>query len=90
MTEIWSGRSLNSLLRHLIAQQGQNVKGPNVPLNEDTLKYLNLTAGDTRGNVDFSRTTAFCNGRNPCKARPSRRSREELSRQFKLAVQTIR
>ncbi len=51
LTEIWSGKSLNVLMRNLITQQGLGVKGPNVALSEDTLKSINLTAGDTRGNV---------------------------------------
>jgi len=50
-TDIWSARSLNALLRHLIAQQGEGVRGPNVPLSEDVLRHVNLSAGNTRGNV---------------------------------------
>jgi len=54
-TDIWSARSLNALLRHLIAQQGEGVRGPNVPLSEDIVKHINLSAGTTRGNVGLIR-----------------------------------
>jgi hypothetical protein len=51
LTDVWAARSLNSLLRHLINQMGQGAKGPNVPLNEETLDHINLTVGSNRGNV---------------------------------------
>jgi hypothetical protein len=51
LTDVWSARSLNALLRHLISEQGKGGRGPNVALNEDTLNHINLTVGDSRGNV---------------------------------------
>src|SRR5579871_3014905 len=36
LTEIWSGKSLNTLLRNAIAQQVQGGRSPSVPLHEDT------------------------------------------------------
>ena len=50
-TDIWSARSLNALLRHLIAQQGEGVLGPKVPLGEDIVKHINVSVGNTRGNI---------------------------------------
>jgi hypothetical protein len=56
LSEIWSGQSLNDLLRHLIEQQGKDVKGPTVPISDDILKHINLTAGPGTGNVGLLRT----------------------------------
>jgi len=50
-TDIWSARSLNALLRHLIVQQGEGRPGPKIALGEDIVKHINVTAGNTRGNV---------------------------------------
>lgn len=49
--DIWEARSLNALLRYLIAQQGLGVKGPNITLSEDILDHINLTVGNSNGNV---------------------------------------
>jgi hypothetical protein len=57
-TDVWSARSLNALLRHLIAQQGLGAKGPNVPLSGDTLEHINLTVGDSRGNAGLLKDNA--------------------------------
>ncbi|HZY90998.1 MAG TPA: hypothetical protein VFE78_39615, partial [Gemmataceae bacterium] len=52
LTEVWSARSLNALLNNLAAQpKGQLAKGPAVPLDEETLKSINLTPGDSRANA---------------------------------------
>jgi hypothetical protein len=50
-TEVWSGRSLNDLLRNLVSLQKRGLKGPNVPLDEDTLKHVNLKVAGGTGNV---------------------------------------
>jgi len=89
LTEVWSGRSLNSLLRHLIAQQGQNVKGPSVPLSEDTLKSINLTAGDTRGNVGLLKDNGALQWPQSLQGEAFKEAREDLSRQMKHAVNTV-
>jgi hypothetical protein len=65
-TDVWSARALNALLRHLITQQGQlmsqqekgRVRVPDVPLSEDTLEHINLTVGDSRGNVGLLKDNA--------------------------------
>jgi hypothetical protein len=52
--EIWSGDALNSLLQHLIKQQGAGLKGPRVDLDEDNLRKINVTSG-TGGNIGLLR-----------------------------------
>jgi hypothetical protein len=51
LNDVWSARALNVLLRHLITQQGDGVRGPKIPLNEDVVNHLNLQVGDSTGNV---------------------------------------
>jgi hypothetical protein len=58
LTDIWEARALNALLDYLIAQQGQlstqpgqEERLPLVPLSQETLDHINLTVGDSRGNV---------------------------------------
>jgi hypothetical protein len=45
-----SGQALNTLLAS-IQKSGKLSAGPNVPLDEDTLKHINLTSDGTVGNV---------------------------------------
>jgi hypothetical protein len=94
LTEIWSGRSLNALLRNAIAQQGmerdgQKVRGPNVPLNEDTLKSINPTAGDTRGNVGLLKDQGKLQWPQPLLNGAFKDAREDFSRHMKQAVNSI-
>jgi hypothetical protein len=51
LSEILSGKALNTLLNHLAKQQGLGQRGSNVPLPEDLLKGINLTGQDTRANA---------------------------------------
>jgi len=51
--DIWSGKTLNVLLRS-IQSLGALKFGPNLPLDEDSLKAINLSAG-FRGNVGMLR-----------------------------------
>ncbi len=89
LTEIWSGDSLNVLLRNLITQQGQGVRGPNVPLSEDTLKSINLTAGNTRGNVGLLKEQGNLQWPQPLQGQDFKEARENLTRRLKRAVDTV-
>jgi hypothetical protein len=55
ITEVLSGAALNDLYNHVYPQQErarrQGLKGPNVPLDEDTLKQINLTGVGSQGSV---------------------------------------
>ncbi|MBY0525623.1 MAG: hypothetical protein K2R98_19615 [Gemmataceae bacterium] len=50
LTEIWSAKALNDLLADAVKLQGKKVQGPNVPLDEELLKQINVSAGDGSGN----------------------------------------
>jgi hypothetical protein len=47
---IWSGSALNRIFEHAARIQGQNVAGPTININEDTLKKINFSTG-VAGNV---------------------------------------
>jgi hypothetical protein len=91
LTEIWSGKSLNALLRNAIAMQGQ-ARGQNVPLSEDTLKSINLTVGDTRGNVGLLKDLKD-NGNlrwpQPLKGDKFREAREKMDTHMKRAARSV-
>jgi hypothetical protein len=56
LTEIIAGRSLNTLLFDIQKTQSQSgLRGPDVPLDENTLKRINFTDGTTRGNPSMLR-----------------------------------
>jgi len=49
-TQIWSGDALNELLRSAI-KSGKLNRGPNLGLEEDTLRHINLTSKASRSNI---------------------------------------
>ncbi len=57
VTEIWSGKALDDLYRHLASEQGKGFKGPNVPLDEDVLKRINVSSG-AGGNIGLLKDDA--------------------------------
>jgi hypothetical protein len=91
LTEIWSGQSLNALLRNAISMQGQ-AKGQNVPLSEDTLKAINLTVGDTRGNVGLLKDlkdNSNLRWPQPLMNDKFKEAREKMDRHMKMAARTV-
>src|SRR6185437_13774715 len=89
LTEVWSGRSLNSLLRSLIAQQFQGVHSPTVPLNEDTVKSINLTARDGV-NLGLLKDNGHLQWPQPLQSEMFKQGREDLNRHIKHAVNQVR
>jgi hypothetical protein len=89
LTEIWSGQSLNLLLGKLIAQQGQGVRGADVPLNENMLKCIQLTAGDTRGEVGLLKDKGRLQWPQPLQREMFKEARASLERRLKDAVRTV-
>jgi len=89
LTEISSGKALNTLLRNAITQQSQGVRGPTIPLNEDTLRSVNPTAGDTRGNIGLLKDSGNLQWPQALQGEAFRESREDLNRRMKQAVQTV-
>jgi hypothetical protein len=89
LNDVWSGRSLNTLLRHLIEQQGRGAKGPAIPLSEDTLKSINLTGGDTRGNIGLLKDKGALQWPQPLQGEAFKAVREDFNRRLKDAAQTV-
>lgn len=46
LPEIWSAKAINDLLADAQKLQGRKIQGPNVPIDEEVLKKINLTKGD--------------------------------------------
>jgi hypothetical protein len=57
-TEIVSGIALNRLLIAIQQQQAQGVKGQDVPVDDDTLRHVNFTAGQTSGSIGLLKAGA--------------------------------
>lgn len=90
LNDIWSGRALNSLLRHLVNQQGEGVLGPKVPLSEDVVKHINVSAGDTRGNVGLIKDNADLDWPEALLGSEFKETRERLNALLKEASKSVR
>jgi hypothetical protein len=51
VTEIWSAKALNDLLHDVQKLQANGTDGPQLRIDEDVLKRINVSAGGTPGNV---------------------------------------
>ncbi len=91
LTEVWSGHALNVLLRHLVNQFGQGVRvTEDVPLSEDALKSVNLTAGDSRANAGLLKDANGLQWPQPLQAAIFKDTRDDLNKNLRRAVQTVR
>jgi hypothetical protein len=88
LTERVSGESLNALLENLLAVQGQG--GPRVPLDEEVLQCINLTAGLTRGNAGLLKDGGDLDWPLPLRGEAFKEGRAGLSRGLKAAVRAAR
>jgi hypothetical protein len=55
VTEIFAGRSLNTLLAYLQTAQGKGLRGPNVPLDEIEMNLINVVPQGENGNIGLVR-----------------------------------
>jgi hypothetical protein len=93
LADISSARSLNTLLRHLIAQAGKGAqieREYNAPLDPETLEAVNLTTGDTRGNVGLLKDGGDLKWPQPLKGEAFKNTREDLDRLMQQAAQALR
>lgn len=51
ITEVFSGQALNDLYNHIYPIQERGTKGPNVPIDEDMLKQINLVGSGSPGSI---------------------------------------
>lgn len=89
LTEIWTARALNSLLRHLVQQQGEGALGPRVPLSEDVIKHIRVTAGDTRGNVGLIQDNGTLDWPESLLGSAFKEPRERISSLMKEAYKSV-
>ncbi|MGH7221974.1 MAG: hypothetical protein ACRELF_01970, partial [Gemmataceae bacterium] len=86
-TDIWSARSLNALLRHLIAQQKEGARGPNVPLSDEILAHVNLTVG---GDVSLLMDNGNLKWPECLQRGDFKKDRDNLSKLMKTAFQRVK
>ncbi len=53
VSEILSGQAINDLYNHILHEQMKGIKGPDVPLNDDMLRQVNLVGVGSNGSVAF-------------------------------------
>jgi hypothetical protein len=90
LTEVWSGQALNTLLRQLVKAQGKGDRGPNVPISEDILKWVNLTTGDTRANPGLLKDNGTLQWPTSLLDPKFKEAREDLNRRLKEAVNAVK
>jgi len=90
MSEIWSGRSLNDLLRNLVTLQNRNVKGPNIPLDEELLKHINLKVAGGNGNVGLLKGDSTLDWPLPLQDAKFSEARKRLGEQLNYASEQVK
>jgi len=84
--DIWSGRSLNVLLKHVLSSSGPT-RGPDVPFSETALQGINLTDGTTRGNLSMTKEEGKIEWTDSLEDKPFDEARNRFSRNFAQATQ---
>jgi hypothetical protein len=87
--DIWSGRALNVLLRHLITQLGDGAKGPRIPLTEDVAKHINVKVGDSVGNVALLKNMGELDWPESLQGSAFKESREQLNNLMHRAYRSV-
>jgi len=86
--EILEGISLNTLLDSLKQMQARNVSGPTVPLDEETLKQINVTAG-SGANAGLLKNEGRLSWPLPLSASEYDEERKAIERNLQLAVSEV-
>jgi len=86
---IWSGEALNELLRSAI-RSGRLSAGPGIPLDESTLRQINLTDKASRGNVGLLKDGGKLNWPLVLQNPPFDETRKELGVKLKNAVDQLK
>ncbi len=88
-SDVWSGRALNALLRHLITQLGDGAKGPRIPLNEDIAKHINVKVGDSIGSVALLKNKGELDWPQSLQGNAFKESREQLNNLMHRAYRSV-
>jgi hypothetical protein len=87
-TQIWSGRPLNVLLRSIL-RSPQPTSGPNIPLDEQALRGINLTDGTTRANLSMTRDEGRIDWPEALQAESYDEVRDRFSKTFEAASRQV-
>jgi hypothetical protein len=87
--DIASGKALNDLLRSIFSKPSLS-RGPNLPLEEDTLRHINLTTKAASGNVSMLKDGGKLTWPIGLQEPAFKESRERLTRKFEEAIETIK
>jgi enamine deaminase RidA (YjgF/YER057c/UK114 family) len=91
LTDIWTARSLNALLRNFITLQADGVKAPTVPLNEDIVKHINVSASSAHGSVGLLKNNGGdLEWPEPLNRSMFKENREKIDRLMKSTYNTLR
>ncbi|MFQ3649300.1 MAG: hypothetical protein SNJ75_03125 [Gemmataceae bacterium] len=89
LVEVISGKSLNDLLNN-IRKLGRLNRGPNITLEESTLKHINLTSPAISGNVGLLRNEGKFDWPLSLQEKIFDEERERLTRNIQAAVDSIK
>jgi hypothetical protein len=90
LTEILSARALNDLFRHLSKMQGRGERGPNIPLDQDLLKGINVTGQDSRANAGLLKDGGKLQWPSPLQGREFTDGREDMEGLIADAVNLVK
>jgi hypothetical protein len=86
--EIWSGKTLNILLKSIMMSQSSAVE-PSVALSQTTLSGLNLTATGTNGNLGIAKDGGKIDWTDALMEAPFDDSRKRFSGNFETAMNDV-
>jgi hypothetical protein len=86
--DIWSGRSLNVLLKHVLSSSSPT-RGPDVPFSEKALQGINLTDGTTRANLSLTKDDGKIEWTDSLEEAPFDEARNRFSKNFAAATQMV-
>jgi hypothetical protein len=89
-TEVWSGKALNDLLRSIQGSSMPLSSGPNVPLEEDTLKQSNLSDRSSHGNIGMLKDNGNLAWPESLKESAFDEPRNRLSRNLRIAIDQLK
>jgi hypothetical protein len=88
LSEIWSGKTFNVLLRSILDQPNPTA-GPNIPLGSDIVKALNLNDQTTRANLSLTKDEGKIDWTESLQEAPFDAARNSFQKSFDKGIQSI-
>src|SRR5262249_31107153 len=90
LTEIWSGRALNDLLRGLqLARSEHGYRGATVPLDAELVRRINVTSGTTPAGIEVFRRGEELRWPSPLRGESFDKNRTEIDKLVPNVVQQV-